>query len=74
MNGRQGRINDEDRREWVDNDVGLHNACQYGMRWERISKREWIKRNRGVIDSVINERLGRGKDRQPEHVYYGGKY
>lgn len=44
------RLSDEERRQWVENDEGLHNICRAEMRMERISKREWIKRNRGLID------------------------
>jgi hypothetical protein len=43
------KISDEDRRQWVENDEGLHNE------WKRSKQpqRSWIRMNRKMIDGVI---------------------
>lgn len=64
------RLNDEERRQWVENDEGLHNLCRAEMRVERISKKEWIKRNRGLIDRAAGLIVSGEK---PAHcLAYGG--
>lgn len=41
-------MNDEERRQWVENDEGL-----YGLRRSSgLSTREFVKRNRSLIDEV----------------------
>lgn len=64
------RLNDKERRQWVENDEGLHNICRAEMRMERISKREWIKRNRGLIDRAAGL-LVRG-EKSAHYLAYGG--
>ena len=64
------RMNDEERRQWVENDEGLQGICHAEMRMERISKREWIKRNRGLIDRAAGMIVSGEK---PSHyLVYGG--
>lgn len=43
-------MNDQERIQWVDNDEGLHNE------WKRskLSKREFVKRNRAMLTEAIN--------------------
>ena len=58
-------MNDADREQWVDNDEGLY-------RWWRssgISKRRFVRGNRGKIDAVIGNVLYGSK---PAHyLMYG---
>ena len=42
-------INDEERRQWVDNDEGLYDMWQAS----RIGLYRWVKENRAIIDEVI---------------------
>lgn len=44
-------INDEDRRQWIENDEGLYNW----QRSSRLSMREFIKEHRREIDEVIRK-------------------
>jgi hypothetical protein len=66
MSNKRQTINDEDRRQWVENDEGLY-------RWYKSSHlpiREFIRRNRSEIDLVIeNVRDGR---KQAHYLAYGG--
>lgn len=63
-------MNDEERRLWVENDEGLYCYWRAAKREERISQREWIRKNRTFIDSVINN-VTKGK--KPAHyLRYGG--
>ncbi len=64
------RTNDEERRQWVENDEGLHSICYAEMRMERISKKEWIKRNRGLIDRAAG--LIVSGERPSYYLMYGG--
>lgn len=64
------RMNDEERRQWVENDEGLHNICHAEMRMERISKKEWIKRNRGLIDRAAG--LMVNGEKPGHYLVYGG--
>jgi hypothetical protein len=52
------RLNDDDRRDWLDNDEGLYDWWRYS----RLSKREFIKFHREEIDSHVNAVL----ERKPE--------
>ena len=64
------RLNDEERRQWVENDEGLHGICHAEMRMERISKKEWVKRNRKLIDQVAGE--VRGGEKRAHYLVYEG--
>jgi len=65
---REHQRNDNDRREWVENDEGLYRLCMTGMRMEGVSKKEWVKRNRGLIDAMVDGTL-RGD--RPAHTIEG---
>lgn len=42
-------INDEERRQWVDNDEGLYDLwCE-----SRMGLYRWVRENRAIIDEVI---------------------
>ena len=59
-------LNDEERSLWIDNDEGVY-------RWwkrSRLSKRQFIKDNRGEIDEAILPIL-RG-EKPAHHLEYGG--
>ena len=43
------RLNDEERRQWIENDEGLYNW----QRRSRLSMREFIRQNRTEIDAAI---------------------
>ena len=58
--------NDEDRRLWMLNDEGLYNL----QIASRLSVREFIKRNRSMIDQVIDG-VESGQHR-PHYLVYGG--
>jgi hypothetical protein len=60
-------INDEERRQWVDNDEGLYSLWQESG----IGQYRWVKENRAIIDEVIvNVRDGK----KPAHyLKYGGQ-
>lgn len=48
-------LNDEERRQWVDNDEGLYN-------WWKSTKMglyRFVRENRAEIDAVINQTLNR---------------
>ena len=49
------RLDDEERRRWVEGDVVLRAICEAEMRVYGISRKEWIKRNRKFIDLVATE-------------------
>ncbi len=56
---RRQTLNDDDRRQWIDNDEGL-----YG--WQRSSRlpmREFIRQNRAELDSFIQAALNRQPSR-----------
>jgi len=63
---RNDTINDEDRRQWIENDEGLYNW----KRSTRLPMRQFIRENRAEIDACIrNVRDGR----KPAHyLAYGG--
>lgn len=65
MSKRQA-INDEDRRQWIENDEGLY-------KWYKsshVSIREFIRLNRNEIDEVIiNVRDG---EKPAHYLVYGG--
>lgn len=44
-------MNNRDREQWIDNDEGLY------LWWlgSRLNKREFIRRNRNLIDDVIHK-------------------
>jgi hypothetical protein len=49
-------MNDTEREQWVDNDEGLYDM----QRRSRLSKREWVRQNRALIDDAAgNIRSGR---------------
>jgi hypothetical protein len=52
--------NDNERGLWIDNDEGLYNF----FRFSHLTKREFIRQNREIIDSVIDNVVG-GK--KPAH-------
>jgi hypothetical protein len=59
-------VNDIDRAAWVDNDEGLYDL------WKKsgLSQREWIRRNRDLIDQVAgNVKSG---ERRQHYLKYGG--
>ena len=59
-------MNDTEREQWIDNDEGLYNW----RRSERLSMREFIRKNREEIDRVIRNMTERKK---PAHyLAYGG--
>lgn len=60
-------INDEDRRQWVDNDEGLHDL----QRASRQPIRKWIRANRELIDAVI--RNVRDGVKPAHYLKYGGR-
>ncbi len=63
---RKQSINDDDRRQWVQNDEGLYDM------WRRSHKpiRTWIRDNRTTIDAVINNV---SQNKKPQHyLKYGG--
>jgi len=47
---KQDRLNDEERRQWIENDEGLYDW----RRRSKLSMRAFIRKNRAEIDSVIN--------------------
>ena len=49
------RLNDEERRRWVEGEAALRSTCRAEMRVYGISRKEWIKRNRKFIDCVAAE-------------------
>ncbi len=54
---KSNRLNDEDRRQWINNDEGLYN-------WQRssgLSMREFIRQNRQELDACINKVLNNEK-------------
>jgi len=61
-------INDEDRRQWVENDEGLYLM----KRSSRLSMTRFIRENRAFIDEVINNVTD---NKKPAHylVYGGGR-
>jgi hypothetical protein len=63
---KQNRINDEERRQWIENDEGLY----LWKRSSKLSMREFIRENREAIDAVINAITSGNK---PAHfLVYGG--
>jgi hypothetical protein len=61
---RERTINDEDRRQWIENDEGLY-------LWQRrsgLSMRKFIRENRAEIDEVIRN-VTSGSRRQHYLVY-----
>ena len=48
------RLNDAERRLWVENDEGLY------LMWQasRMGLYRWVRENRPLIDSVIRKVLG----------------
>jgi hypothetical protein len=48
---RKTRHNNEERRQWVNNDEGLYNL----YRSERVPMRKFVRENRELIDSVIDQ-------------------
>lgn len=49
-------MNDEEREQWVDNDPGLYSWWRSTR--PRVSKREFVRRNRADIDRAIVGVLG----------------
>jgi len=59
-------MNNDERSLWIDNDEGLYNW----WRSSRLSKRDFIKEKRDLIDAAIR-RMAEG--RKPAHyLAYGG--
>jgi hypothetical protein len=59
-------MNDDDRRQWVDNDEGLYDM----YRRSRLSMREFIRQNRKLIDEVAGKVVS--GDQRPHYLKYGG--
>lgn len=60
------RLNDEERRQWIENDEGLH------CRWKQsgLSLREFIRVNRKHLDVII---VAIRDGKKPAHyLVYGG--
>ncbi len=49
-------MNNEDRRQWVDNDESLYDW----FKSTRLIMAQFVKQNRKVLDEYINHALGRG--------------
>ena len=62
---RSNKINDEERRQWIQGDEGLYNM----QRSSGLSTKTYIRQNRARIDEVIlNIRDGK---KQPHYLVYG---
>ncbi len=59
------RHNDNQRSDWLDNDEGLYNL----WRGSNVSKRQFIRENREMIDEVMDNVLC-GK-KQAHYLVYG---
>lgn len=58
-------MNDTERAQWIDNDEGLYDM----QRRSRLSKREWIRQNRDLIDVAAgNVKAG---VKRPGYLKYG---
>ena len=57
-------INNEDRKQWIQNDEGLYNA----QRSSGLSMTAFIKAEKGLIDEVINNVLGNNLKRNLKKV------
>lgn len=65
-NGDRVRVNDDKREQWVGNDEGLYDL----MRSSNLGMRAWVRANRELIDSVIQQVTSGA---QPAHyLKYGG--
>jgi hypothetical protein len=63
--GSSARRNDEERADWIDNDEGLYSLWKRS----RLPKREFIRRNRDLIDQAIDRVL---TGEEPAHsLLYG---
>lgn len=60
-------MNNTEREQWIDNDEGLYNL----WRASGLSKRNFIKENKTLIDEVI-ENITTGK-KKAHYLCYGGK-
>jgi hypothetical protein len=60
------KMNDAEREQWIDNDEGLYDL------WRRagLSKREFLRRNRGDVDAAILPVLN--NEKPAHHLKYGG--
>ena len=63
---RDGKLNNTDREQWIDNDEGLYSW----WRSSRQSKRQFIKENREEIDAAIYNVIG--GFRPAHYLRYGG--
>ncbi len=60
------QINDEERRQWIDNDERLYTMWKVS----KMKKRDFIKENREMIDRVIRNVI---EGKKPAHyLRYGG--
>jgi hypothetical protein len=48
------RLNDDERRQWINNDEGLYNW----QRSSRLSMRAFIRENHAELDEYIHRALG----------------
>ena len=60
-------MNDRDRTDFIDNDEGLYRM----QRSSGLSKREFIRQNRGFIDEVIDNVVN-GRE-QAHYLVYGSR-
>lgn len=63
------RLNDEDRRQWVENDEGLYLWCRDWMSQTKRSKRQFIREHRDELDACILAVIDGTK--KPHFLVYG---
>jgi hypothetical protein len=61
-------MNNEDRRQWIENDEGLYNR----FKSSGLSMTEFIRQNRKFVDEVVVN-VSSGKRRQHYLAYPDGK-
>lgn len=64
------RLNDKERSQWIDNDEGLYDLCRHWMMYNKGGQRGFIRANRNIIDSVINQVID--GDQPAHYLKYGG--
>lgn len=63
---KRNTMNDEDRRQWINNDEGLYDW----FRRSRLPLRRFIRENRAEIDAAIRPVVDGSKP--SHHLKYGG--
>lgn len=58
-------INDEDRQQWCNNDESLY----YWQRASALSRRDFIRSNRGQIDAHIRRVTGQHDTQRSDHEH-----